>query len=109
MPWKIIFFKTPRGEKPVEHFIDSLDEKAESKVFRSLDLLRDYGPALIMPHAKKISSQLYELRVRGTIEIRIFYTFRGNIIYLVHAFQKKSQKIPSRELETAKNRLPFFN
>ncbi|MBI3261371.1 type II toxin-antitoxin system RelE/ParE family toxin [Candidatus Berkelbacteria bacterium] len=109
MSWKIVFFESARGERPVGTFIDSLDEKTESKVFRSLDLLRNYGSTLMMPHAKKISAQLYELRIRGRNEIRIFYTFRGNAIYLLHAFQKKSQKIPNRELETAENRLKFLN
>lgn len=109
MPWEIVFFETPRGEKPVETFIDSLDQDSESKVFRAFNLLEHYGPTLIMPHAKRIANQLYELRIRGRVEVRIFYTFVRNKIYLLHAFQKKSQKIPQRELETAQNRLKMFN
>ena len=107
MSWNIIFFETQRGEKPVEEFIIDLDAVTRAKITRSLELLKYYGHNLMMPHSKKISQGLYELRIRGKTEIRIFYTFRGDVIYLLHAFQKKTQKIPQRELEIAKHRLIF--
>lgn len=108
MSWDIVFFETPRGEKPVEAFVVDLDPITRSKITRSLELLKHYGHTLMMPHSKKVSHQLFELRIRGRIEIRIFYTFRGNLIYLLHAFQKKSQKIPEQALEIAQRRLKFI-
>ncbi|EKD94270.1 MAG: hypothetical protein ACD_26C00141G0001 [uncultured bacterium] len=81
----------------VEKFIEKQDEKIVAKILRTLDLLEKFGHNLTMPHSKKIQKNLFELRIRGRIEIRIFYTFRRDII-LIHAFVKKSQKIPNKEL-----------
>lgn len=53
---------------------------------------------------KLIDDGLYELRIeyQGNI-YRIFFCFdEGNIIILFNAFQKKTQKTPKKEIETAK-------
>lgn len=102
--WEVIFFETPRGEKIVKEFIKSLDEKTISKIGREIDLLEKHGPFLGMPHSKKLTKDLYELRVRGRQEIRIVYGFTGSIIYLLHVFLKKTQKTPSPEIDTADKR-----
>lgn len=109
MNWELFFLGTGRARKPVEEFIDKLDEGTKSKVLRILELLEEYGPALRMPYSKKISSNLFELRVRGKIEIRIFYAFKQNLIYPLHAFVKKTQTTPRRELETALQILKLLN
>lgn len=103
--WQIIFYESSRGEKFVSTFIDKLDETTAAKVFRTLELLMQYGPLLTMPYCKRMSPKLYELRIGGKIEIRIFYTFYEDKIYLLHSFQKKSWKTPKKELQTAKDRL----
>ncbi|MBT3864973.1 type II toxin-antitoxin system RelE/ParE family toxin [Candidatus Peregrinibacteria bacterium] len=58
-----------------------------------------------MPHSKKIDDKLFELRIRGKKEVRIIYCFYRNTIILLHAFVKKTQKIPKRSILVAKNRL----
>ena len=105
MAWSIIIFETKRGEKPVEEFIYSLDEPTIAKIAHTVDLLEKHGPRLGMPHTKKIATDLFELRVRGKVEIRILYTFLKNDIYLLHAFKKKRQQIPRKEINTAFERL----
>lgn len=57
-----------------------------------------------MPHAKKITQHVYELRIRGHQEVRIFYTIQDDIVFLVHGFIKKTQKTPKKETETAQKR-----
>jgi len=104
MGWKILLFETKRGEKPVEEFIKSLDESTVAKVAHKIDPLEKHGAYLSMPHTKKLTSVLYELRIRGKVEIRIIYVVINRIIYLLHAFQKKTQKTPAKELEIAKKR-----
>lgn len=76
-----------------------------AKVGNKIRLLEEYGPFLGMPHARKLEGQLYELRIRGKDEIRIFYAFVKNQICLLHAFKKKTQEIPKREIEIAQQRL----
>jgi len=85
----------------VEKFIQDLEETAIAKTLRTTDLLEKFGHQLGMPHSKKVTNKLYELRVRGKQEIRIFYCFNRGVIYLIHGFIKKSQKIPKKELENA--------
>lgn len=83
----------------VERFIDSHDINTQTKVGRMLVLLERYGNQIGPPYSKKVSKDLFEIRIRGSIEVRIFYTFRRNRIILLHGFDKKSQKIPKKELE----------
>ena len=105
MTWKILLFETNRREKPVEKFINSLDPNTIAKVIHNIDLLEKYGNLLRMPHSRRLVKDLYELRVKGKEEIRVLYTFRSSNIYLLHAFKKKSQKTPKREMATALKRI----
>ncbi len=89
----------------VEEFIRGIEKHTIAKVLRTIDLLERFGYGLGMPHSKKINAQLFELRVRGQQEVRIFYTFRQSTIVLLHGFIKKSSPIPDRELQTARQRL----
>jgi phage-related protein len=108
MPWQVILFETKRGEKPVEEFIFSLNDNTAAKVAHTVELLEKYGYRLGMPHTKQIEKGLYELRIRGLEEIRIFYTFSGNKIYLLHGFKKKTQKTPGNEIIIALKRLSLL-
>lgn len=92
----------------VEDFIRSLEKRTIAKVLRTIDLLEKFDYRLGMPHSKKLQSNLYELRVRGKQEVRIFYTFSGQKAVLLHGFVKKKQKTPTRELKTASRRLAEF-
>lgn len=102
--WEIIFFETARGEKIVKEFIKSLDPKTISKIGSDINLLEKHGSFLRMPYSKKLTKDLYELRTRGKQEVRIIYGFIGRMIYLLHAFIKKTQQTPSKEIETANKR-----
>ena len=92
----------------VETFIESLTEKEIAKVIRTIELLEEFENKLGMPHSKLIDAGLFELRIRGKREVRIFYCFSKNKAILLHAFIKKTQKTPVKELSkamTAKNDL----
>lgn len=89
----------------VEKFISSLEKQTIAKVLRTIDLLEEFGHKLGMPHSKKVTKELFELRVRGQQEVRIFYVFYRDTLYLVHGFIKKSQKTPQKELGTALGKL----
>lgn len=105
MAWKILFFQTLRGEKPVEKFIESQDEPTYARILHSLELLEKYGPFLKPPLIKKVDKKLYELRIVGKTSVRVFYTIKNNQYYLLHAFKKKGQKAPIKEIKTALDRI----
>ncbi len=106
--WKINFFQTARGESPVLEFIDKQDKPTQTRITHAIDLLEIGGPYLKPPYMKKLQSGLYELRISGKVAIRIFYTIQNGEYHLLHAFKKKSQKTPSKEMRIAIDRLKEF-
>lgn len=58
-----------------------------------------------MPHSKKITNNLFELRIRGRQEIRIFYIIGKGTATLLHLFVKKTQKTPIGEILAAQKKL----
>lgn len=89
----------------IHDYLLSLEKKTYSKILRQIKLLELLGHKLSMPYSKPISSNLFELRVRSKQEVRIFYCFYNNRIYLLHAFIKKTQKTPRREIDIAQKRI----
>lgn len=88
----------------VKPFIKKLQKPTQSKVLRSIELLEQYGHDLGMPHVKKVTIAIYELRICGQQEIRIFYVRQEHKAILLHGFIKKTQLTPQREIETAEKR-----
>ncbi|MEK7111217.1 MAG: type II toxin-antitoxin system RelE/ParE family toxin [Patescibacteria group bacterium] len=83
----------------------ALEKPSSTKVFRYIRLLALFGYKLGMPYSKQLANNLYELRVRGRQEVRLFYCFHQDGAVIVHIFVKKSQKTPSGDIETAVNRI----
>jgi phage-related protein len=68
------------------------------------------GNTLGMPQSRVIRTvhgSAFELRIKDKAGIyRVFYVlFEGEKILIPHAFTKKTQKTPKKEIETAKKRL----
>lgn len=74
---------------------------------RIIELLTEHGVNLRLPHSKAFGDGLFELRPRGKTGIgRAFYCFMlGQRVVVLHAFIKKSQQTPERELKMARKRL----
>jgi len=45
------------------------------------------------------------LRIKSTVAVRIFYSPITGIYYLLHAFGKKTQKTPDKEMKIALDRI----
>jgi phage-related protein len=74
---------------------------------RLIELLIEFGPDLKMPHSRAMGSGLFELRPKGREGIgRALYCFVvGRRIVVLHAFVKKTQATPRRELDVARRRM----
>lgn len=74
---------------------------------RLVELLIDHGPDLRLPHSRAFGDGLFELRPKGKSVIgRAFYCFMlGKRVIVLHAFIKKSQQTPDKELKLARKRL----
>ncbi|PIU03437.1 type II toxin-antitoxin system RelE/ParE family toxin [Candidatus Shapirobacteria bacterium CG08_land_8_20_14_0_20_39_18] len=107
--WNILYFQSARGEKFVKEFIDVQNSMIQGKYAGMVDFLSEYGPFLIEKYTKKIQSNLYELRITGKEQIRVLYTVVDKDIILLHAFKKKTQKVPRQEIELADSRRKLLN
>jgi phage-related protein len=74
---------------------------------RLVELLIEHGPQLRLPHSRALGQGLFELRPRGRSGIgRAFYCFLiGQRVIVVHAFVKKTQQTPDKELKLARKRM----
>jgi phage-related protein len=74
---------------------------------RQVELLVEFGPNLRMPHSRAMGGGLFELRARGREGIgRTFYCFViGQRVVILHAFVKKTQETPERDLKIARKRM----
>ena len=105
MGWKVYFFETGRGDRPVEQFILKQPANIRARINQSIFLLINRGPFLKPPYMKKLQDKIYELRIKSHVAIRIFYSPKDGTYYLLHAFKKKSQKTPAKELRIALDRM----
>lgn len=73
---------------------------------RLVELLIEHGPSLRLPHSRALGGGLFELRPRGRSGIgRALYCFLlSRRIAVVHAFVKKTEQTPDKELALARKR-----
>ena len=102
MKWSIEYYSAE-----VEKKILSLPSGLLARYLRLTDLMLEFGSNLGMPHTKSLGEGLIELRVKSKEGIaRVFYcTVVGSRIVMLHLFIKKSNKIPKKEIQIAKNRM----
>ena len=96
-----------RGDRPVKDFVDNLPLEARGKVAAVIDVLKEFGTMLGMPHARKLmGTELWELRTGGKNASRILYVAKmGRKFLLLHAFLKKTDKTPEKEIDLGLRRL----
>lgn len=93
----------------IADFIRSLQVPTIAKVSRALDLLERFGSNLGMPHSKSLTAGLFELRIRGTQEVRLLYAFHRNTVVVLCGFLKKSNVLPKRFIQLALRRRMFID
>ncbi len=106
---KVRYYKTASGRSPVEDFLLALPAATQLEIADALVLLES-GKSLSMPLSRNLSSikpGLHELRIRDKAgQVRVIYFIKkGEALYLIHAFRKKTQEIPGKELEIILKRI----
>lgn len=74
---------------------------------RIVELLIEHGPNLRLPHSRALGDGLFELRPRdksGTARALYCFLVPRRVVVL-HAFTKKSQQTPEREIKLARQRM----
>jgi len=105
--WIIEYYKTSNKRSLVKEFIDDLNIHSRNKTIEILNLLKEFGVSLGMPYSKKLTgTPLWELRILGSDNVRIFYIAKtGKTFLLLHGFKKKKQKTDKKEIKIAVDRL----
>jgi phage-related protein len=87
-----------------ESFFEKQKNKVKDKILWTLSLIEDHEkiPELYLKHLEGTEG-LFEIRIQSGREIfRVFCFFEeGKLVVLMNGFQKKSQKTPKQEIETA--------
>lgn len=102
----IHYFISSKNQNPIKDFLDK-HPKVKIKAFHIFLNIEKYGLVSVIPHIKKLKNiPLWEIKIVGKESTRILYfTEKINSIILLHAFLKKTQKTPQREINIAIKRL----
>jgi phage-related protein len=104
---EVVFYRTESGDCPVEAFLDTLSAKQAQKVTWVMKLIEDLE---VVPgkYFKKMTGtdDIWEIRIQSGNNIFRILSFveANNLVILNHAFQKKSQKTPKKEIAIAEAR-----
>lgn len=101
----VVFYRTEAGNEPVREWLKDLKREDRRTIGQDVKTAQ-YGWPLGMPLIRKLEPGLWEVRSRVTQGIaRVLFTVGDGVMVLLHAFVKKSQKIPQEDLRTARKRL----
>lgn len=108
--WRVIQYAQSNGRLPVSEFIHAQDDATKDRIEEAVERLRVLNVKAAYPLVRPIEGRLWELRIGSQTNIyRVFYFFwTGRQIVLLHAFQKKTQKTPNREIQVALKRMSEY-
>lgn len=109
--YEVIFYKDVHGSSPVKKLLLELDEKAHrnkdariqlKQIYLQISLLEKVGTWSSNEVTKHIQGEIWELRPGNN---RILFASWNNKYLLLHSFRKKTNAIPTKELDKAKRAL----
>src|SRR5580704_2096811 len=101
--FSIEYVELPNGRIPAREFVDSLDDKAAARIDAFIERLRIYGNRMQGKFVKKLTDDIFELRVKQFDRIfRILFFYQpGMLIVITSGFQKKTERTPPGEIKRA--------
>lgn len=101
--FKIDYVELPNGRLPAREFVDSLDDNAAARIDAFIERLRVYGNRMQRKFVKKLTNEIFELRVKQFDRIFriLFFYQQGMVIVITSGFQRKTQETPAAEITRA--------
>lgn len=101
MKWKVDLYDG------VEEVILDMPPKLSARMLKLLELIESHGANLGEPHTKSIGDGLFEIRAKAKEGVgrSLFCYLDGTNIVVLHAFVKKTQKTPKKDLDLAFERM----
>ena len=102
--YSVVFYEREDGTRPAEDYIKSISPKMVAKLYRAIDILRDYGSRARMPYSEYLKDGIFQVRAQqeGNISRVLYFFAVGERIVLTNGFTKKTPKTPEQEIELAK-------
>lgn len=115
-PTRSVYYRDKDGNEPVNVWLDTLAQVAPLAAAKIDDYVEEYlngrdpdVPPPEYPITSQIEGGLRELRVRfGRTRYRVLYQRSGNLVVLLHGFEKNTGGVPARDKVTAQRRLADF-
>jgi phage-related protein len=105
------FINNDSGGCYIENFLSKLDDVTKLKIYEKLKYLQTLNRYTLSrtEHIKKIENGIYEVRIPiKKNQYRMLGTITGNEFKIVHAFNKKTKKLPQKELKITRDRLKLI-
>jgi phage-related protein len=102
MEWAVEFL-----DEDVKAKIDAMPLDIQASFKRIVELIQSHGLERVRePYVKHLEGPLWEMRMKGKAGIAraVYVTAVGRRVVIVHVFEKKTQKTPRREIDTALKR-----
>ena len=103
----LMYYQTASGRSPVEEYIDRQDSDAQARILASLMALCEEFPSVVTVSIKHLRDKLWEIRVPDSRrrQHRVLYVVFSSSLIALHAFTKKTQRTPQRDISLALRRL----
>jgi phage-related protein len=97
--WSVVLL-----DESVKAALDALAPDIRARFARVVELIQSHGLEQVRePYVKHLEGPVWEMRMKGKdgIARAAYVTASGRRVVVVHVFEKKTQKTPRREIETA--------
>ncbi len=109
MKINIYYYRSSSGREIIYDYIESLDKDTENEINAFLRKFRDDYRFRQSPYCKKLTKDIFEIRIKVKDCYRILYAFlHQDTVVLLHIFKKKTNKIPKKDLKLAISRLKLY-
>jgi len=104
--YKVWLYRDMNGDSPVEKSFKRMNKSQQSKISKQILHLSEYGVSIHNNSLKKLSgTPLWEIRILGKDNIRLFCADTKYGVTVLHIFVKKSQKTRISDVSMAVKRL----
>ena len=95
-------------DKRAEKELSKFSEIIQDNFFSYINILEEVG-FLEFPEARKISGELFEIRIQNKENYRGFYAYiKKEFVVVLYFYKKKTQKAPINNINVAKERLKKY-
>ena len=107
MNWQVVFYRDEEGNEPVKEFILNQSDGAIGEILHVFDLLYRFNLSLGLPYIEKVRGRVWALRIKHSSDYYriLYFTFSGKKFVLLHAVKKQSNKLSTRDIKLAIERM----